>query len=464
MGHDNEVIEPLDAEAAEEEVSVESHASLFFREIQQSAEQPALYSLEDEFSKTKRQKNTMFYVGFFLFLAALVALAFIITNNYQRRSSEIQIEVSDFRDLHLADVLEHTKKDEGRINRLKREIADLRGSHQTERQKLRARFTAERDILALRDFSDDEEREAAVRALENDERNAFAMLDARFAADIRKREDEIREIQQRLADSDTAGKAKGVDLAFESALQVRELESKRLDETWQKRFDDVHKQSERTQAEQRGLMLRMNESLILRYNPVFREQNLLALLPAGVGTQPLPALPQFASFSAFLANEVPVANSMYGELQQSARDGRMLLKRVYDTGYTNSIPAALFAAASRENAMINGYETLWQSIEGRLAFRNAQTLALANALDLVLQQSKIQGYVVDAGNPARLFVVLSSKLDLSEYSGANVIRAKDNKRIGGVYIESTRDGVYAIPTDTFTQAAEPMDRLQFIKK
>ncbi|MDR2734501.1 MAG: hypothetical protein LBC99_07660 [Spirochaetota bacterium] len=463
MGYDDEVSVPLDAEA-EEEAPVESHAHLFFREIQQSAEKPALYSLEDEFSKTKRQKNTLFYAGFFLFLIALVVLAFIVTNNYQRRSSEIQIEVSDFRDLHLADVLEHTKKDEGRINRLRREIADLRSAQQTERQKVRARFTAERDILALRDFSDDEEREEAALLLAREERNAFAATDARFAAEIRKRDEEISEIQQRLSEQNNEGQASGADLAFESALQVRELESKRLDETWQKRIEDANKQSERTQAEQRALAQRMADSLILRYNPVFREQNLLALLPAGVGGQPLPALPQFSSFSATLAGEIPAANSMYGELQQSARDGRMLLKRVYDTGYTNSIAPALFAAASRENTLINGYEALWQSMENRLVFRNAQTRALVNALDLALQQAKIQGYVVDAGNPSRLFVVLSSKLNLGEYSGANVIRAKDNKRIGGVYLESTRDGVYAIPADTFTQAAESMDRLQLIKK
>jgi hypothetical protein len=84
-------------------------------------------------------------------------------------------------------------------------------------------------------------------------------------------------------------------------------------------------------------------------------------------------------------------------------------------------------------------------------------------LDIAVQQAKVQGYVVNASNPERMYVVLSSKLNLSEYRGAKILNSK-NKAIGEVLLESTRDGVYAVPVDAFTQAAEVMDKLQLIKK
>jgi len=445
--------------------SLGDRASLFFRDARQNAEKPVLYSLENEFAKTKKRKNILFYAGFILFLAALIVLTIVITNSYQRKSQEIKIEVSDFRDLHLADVLERTKKDESRLNRLKQEIADLRRTYQTERQKARARFTSERAIFDLKDFADDEEREEAAKLLETEERQAYAAIDARYGREIGRREQEINEIQGRISTNTQAlaTEASGSDFVLESGLQVRELETQRLDETWRKRVEDEQDRYTKTQEENRALMQRMTDSLVLRYNPLFREQELLALFPEGA--YEMPSLPRFSSFSPLLVNEVATASSDFDEVQQNAREGRMLLKRVYDIGYTNSVAPALLALAHRENNLIDGYERLWQGIERRLAYKNTQVRALVNTLDLALQQAKVQGYVVDAADPARMLVVLSSKLNLEEWIGANVIRAKDNKQIGRVRFEQTRDGMFAIPMDApLTQAAEPFDRLQMIKK
>jgi hypothetical protein len=458
MGHESKI------DSSSEERSLAGHrSSLFFRDAQRGAEKPNLYSLEAEFAKTKKQKNILFYTGFLFFIIALVVLTFVITESYQRRSSEIKIDVSDFRDLHLADVLQHFRKDETSLRRLRREISDLRNTQRTERQKIFARFASEREILALK-YMSAEEREEAAALLDTEERTALAAIDARFVREIGQREREIGEIQKRLAvfTQEYGDEAAGADIAAESALQVRELESRRLDENWQRRVEDEQSRYARAQEENRVLLQRMTDSLILRYNPIFREQNLVALFPPE-DVHAIPALPQFSSFSSFLTREVTTANAAFSEVQRNAQEGRMLLTRIYETGYTNSIAPALLALAIRENALIAGYERLWRDIERRFAFRNSQKQALMHTLDLLIQNNKVQGYIVDTGDPGRMLAVISSRLNLAEWKGANIIRSRDNRRIGNVTFEQTPDGLFAIPTEPFTHPAEPMDRIQLIK-
>ncbi|HPN83576.1 MAG TPA: hypothetical protein PLM00_09295, partial [Spirochaetota bacterium] len=150
MGNDNKVSRGLTRKT-----------EVFFREnAVETMDRPVLYSLEDEFAKTKKRKHLFVYAGAVLFAGALVVVTLVITGEVRRQSDAIKVDVSDFRDLNLTDLLQNTKKDETRLRSLMQEIADFRGNWQMEAQKVRDRYITERDIAAIR-YADEADRQRA---------------------------------------------------------------------------------------------------------------------------------------------------------------------------------------------------------------------------------------------------------------------------------------------------------------
>ena len=219
MGNDNKVSKGLTR-----------RTEVFFREnAVETIERPVLYSLEDEFAKTKKRKNFFVYAGAILFAGALVAVTLIITSEIEQRNSAIKVDVSDFRDLNLTDLLQNTKKDETRLRSLMQEIADLRGNWQLDRQKVADRYVTERDIATIR-YSSAADRQRALVQVQGNERAELGGLDARYQKAIAERQREIDEITKRLAgrDKKMVQGAQAMEMVLGSQLKLLRLSGRKL--------------------------------------------------------------------------------------------------------------------------------------------------------------------------------------------------------------------------------------------
>lgn len=446
MGNDNKVSKGLTR-----------RTEVFFREnAVESIERPVLYSLEDEFAKTKKRKNFFVYAGAILFAGALVAVTLIITSEIEQRNSAIKVDVSDFRDLNLTDLLQNTKKDETRLRSLMQEIADLRGNWQLDRQKVADRYVTERDIATIR-YSSAADRQRALVQVQGNERAELGGLDARYQKAIAERQREIDEITKRLAgrDKKMVQGAQAMEMVLGSQLKLLEIERKKIEDDWRKRLDEAQQRSRTEAAEQRRLQKKLTESLVLRYNPVFSEPALKSLVAANPGFPPQAVQ---HSWQAVLAREGVMDQAPFDALRKNAAEERLLLQRLISVGYTNSVVPALNALGVRQANLIAGYETLWRGLVQRIEQKNARIDSYGRAFSALMQQTREHGYILDTVQPERYPVIVNPAYPVRSGDLAFVIRG-ENTRIGMVRLERTRDGLVAVPAGAFSAKPAPLDKI-----
>lgn len=446
MGNDNKVSRNL-----------ARRTEVFFRDnTVEAIERPVLYSLEDEFAKTKKRKNILVYAGAILFAVALVAITLTITAEIEQRNSTIKVDVSDFRDLNLTDLLQNTKKDEIRLRSLMREIEDRRQSWRLERQKVKDRYRTEYDILTIH-YAAIAERQGAVAGLKTKELAELAALDARYRKAIHERQQEVDEISKRLAGRDTKmlQGAQEMELVLGSQLKLREIEQKKVEDDWRARFDEAQQRSRAEGAEQRKLQKKLIETLILRYNPVFSEpalKNLLASSPAS-----LAATLEYP-WQALLGREGVIDKADFDALRKNAAEERLLLQRLIAVGYTNSVGPALSALGQRQENLIAGYERLWRGLAERIEQKNARLEAYEKAFLSLMQRTREHGYILATRKSGRHPAIINPAYPVRSGDLAIVIRG-ENTRIGTVRLERTGDGLVAIPVGAFSLAPAPLDTL-----
>ncbi len=446
MGNDNKVSRGLTRKT-----------EVFFREnAVETMDRPVLYSLEDEFAKTKKRKHLFVYAGAVLFAGALVVVTLVITGEVRRQSDAIKVDVSDFRDLNLTDLLQNTKKDETRLRSLMQEIADFRGNWQMEAQKVRDRYITERDIAAIR-YADEADRQRALAVVQANERAELGTLDARYQKAIAERQKEIDEITKRLAgrDKKMVQGAQAMEMVLGSQLKLIEIERKKIEDQWRQRLDEAQNRFRLEAAEQRRLQKKLTDSLVLRYNPVFGDALMQGLIAgnsrlSGPGTQ--------HAWQAILAREGVLDQAGFASLRKNIRDERTILERIIANRYTNSITPALNALGNRQAAVVAGYEALWSGLAARIEQKNSRLDSYNRAFAALMQQTREHGYILDTLRPDAYPVIVNPAYQVKSGDMAFVIRG-ENTRIGMVRLERSRDGLIAIPEGAFSDKPAALDKL-----
>ena len=82
---------------------------------------PVIYSLEDEFAKTKKNRHFFLYVLVLGFISFLVFGTYVLTTKAQREQKDSDIRITEFEDLKLRELLDTAKNQEKKIERAKEE-------------------------------------------------------------------------------------------------------------------------------------------------------------------------------------------------------------------------------------------------------------------------------------------------------------------------------------------------------
>jgi hypothetical protein len=188
----------------------------FLKNLLVEYEQPKVYSLEEEFSKTKRNRDITPYCIFFGFVLLLIGSTIFITHYLEAKAKQVNIDISDFEDLRLKETLSAAKEKEAELHRK----------------------SAELDIKA---------KELMVKNKELDNKKGeIRNLKNSFDQEVQK----IKEQVQEQADLDSTDK---------KALQ-------RLQQKGQKQIDQVIKSYESKLAQKQAEITRLQEQIQLSEN------------------------------------------------------------------------------------------------------------------------------------------------------------------------------------------------------
>ena len=197
MDNDNEIKGSGDGNVRD---LVEQSKLIFLREIiDEFRRKQAQYDLGREFAKTRKNRSPivpLVVLGISLFfIIGAVAVTFYI----QEMSKRFAVDIEEFEDINLRDVLDAAKRNEQDMERTKRDLASLESGMEEEIRSVRNAEARELEIIAAERISQ-EEKDRRSRSVRNRAaaeirriQESYAPRQAEFAnliADIQKKMDE----------------------------------------------------------------------------------------------------------------------------------------------------------------------------------------------------------------------------------------------------------------------------------
>ena len=378
MGDENQ-IRKLVSEASRE--SLEKSLELVRKETKP-------YDLFKEFSATKLNRSifvpivTLATVVFFAIVA--LATARVIETISERQ----EVDISSFDDLNLKDLLDVAKRTEAEYVGLQRELSMLEREQAAEIRVINEGHAAELEIIAARRISDDEKRRLGQQATQRRDQ-AIRQVQARFAPLLEAKALEVSSAAGRLEqyDSRMLDQARKNEEMLAAERRIFELEQQRLTEYYETRLSTLDKEiaaervafnrnkDELLQALQNARQAEMLETT-LRYNPVFTDPAILALLADS------PARPEKQDLTApaSLLQAGLDASAMEAMALQTAADIQSLGSALEAIPYSNSVPLALAALEKSAYLLADIYRRMADTVGLALLSSQDRIKALENEL------------------------------------------------------------------------------------
>ncbi len=172
--------------------------SLFLKEDQEIPEELShVYNLSGEFSRSKKNKSFPVYVAIALFSALLFASTYVLTMGIQRDIDKISVDISDFKDLNLSELLNELKKAEQEIGSINDRIAFEKRALEMEIEKINKESELELRRIERRSDLSDAQKSEQRRRIEKDRDQKIAAARTRYEDRIKESERQIQLAQSR---------------------------------------------------------------------------------------------------------------------------------------------------------------------------------------------------------------------------------------------------------------------------
>lgn len=439
---------------------VERSKMIFLQEIvEEFRHGQAQYDLQAEFAKTKKNRSLM-VPGVILALIILFSVVVVgVTRYIQTSSRSIQVDIDDFADVNLRDVLDEAQRLQNQLESTQRELRQLQGEladniSRVERERDRGIQLLENQGLS-----------AAQRTARTNELNAQAeseieSLQGEYTPRIAELEERILDLQDQIAqyDSRQLEQAREQEESLNNQQRIAELEKQEIREQYEaeiarmtESYESEIAQLESFQQEfERTMRLRHSEELAAlraryegelasmyeRYNPVFDDQ-----VQRLLNTEVSPGRDTFgplAGYSAVLGNNDIATRQDYGELQRRYRELQQIVDRMQEIPYENSMDPAMDQLESRIYDLVMRYEQLWTSLEDTVVARDdvvaEQEREIEEFTYSVNELARVNGetgFIIDPRNPENIVVHIASVRNVREGALGYVFR-RDDEFIGSV--------------------------------
>ncbi len=199
---------------------------------------------------------------------------------------------------------------------------------------------------------------------------------------------------------------------------------------------------------------------VRRYNPVFEQAGLAAMLRGGVDRS-LFGAEVSAPYREILEREGIMSRAQYDQLRGRAAELDALAGRLLQVPYTNSVPPALERIRESGQSLARDYGRIWTALAERLQARDARIGRLqgqidqfAVALDQLARSSREGGYILDPRDPQSILLYISRLHDPKVGDTVYVFR-KEDELVATLRITAVGDGVRASLVQQ-AEAGKPM--------
>jgi hypothetical protein len=429
---------------------------IFLRDdLLDSGIKPQVYSLEDEFAKTKKNRNYLLYVCIAAFVALLIGITWFVSATIEERSKHVNISIQDFEDIKLRDLLNSAKGVEGQLMQKQQELSDLRVAMERDLSGLRDRYARKAD-LTRDEVTDPAQLKTALAGLDRDRSAEEDSLRGSYAARLDEKAREIDAIKKSMQtyDQKLLASAQKSEDTIDNAKKLQDLEIQKVRNYYEDRLAQKDRDHEKEIRELREFQQQLTATLILRYNPVYTSGPLKNALSNYADAQNRLVLRDFRSE---LTNDGILTRNSFQTFRDRLSSWQILMDRLRQTPYTNSVPLALSGVHSLTIELVSEYEALWYGLADSISKRDREIERFRYALSAYSQQHREDGFILDPRDSTNILAYVDSLYPVKPGDIALVFRG-DDEYIGKVRLFPDHEMVRA-ETVELSNSIQPLDKL-----
>jgi len=373
------------------------------------------YDLEAEYNKTRKNKPYLLYMFVAAFISLILIASVIIIVVIQKKSRSIELNIRDFEDVKLKELIDSSKKNEGEIDQLRRDIAEIDSDYRDETDRINQDIESQKDGLMMRDIPEVEKNAKLDEISKEKERRLRVSGDA-YKIKRKAKEDQIAAAQRRLnAGGSSAAKAeKSFGDIFGGENKLFKMQIDKVSADYEKKLRDEKEQSRKDK-----------EQLILLYNPLFKEKFVLDVMQ-----KPVPAVQSRADFFTGLSDDLAIDNIMTRDQLMKLNDdmkGELAITgRLRQIPYKNSVQRAVVQSDSLTKSIFNTYDILMQKMVAVLQSKNQSLKYYTYALDYMTKSQQENGYILDPRDPSAIGIFTNKVHKIKAGNLAFVFRSDDD--------------------------------------
>jgi hypothetical protein len=367
---------------------------------------PEVYSLSEEFAESKKNKNILVYALIALYITVIGVGAFFLTTLEENKSKQVEVNIAEFRQFNLMDLLAEKRESEEKLTKLQQELIDMRASSLKEIQKL-SPVSQQKAIAELNEKM--KKLEADYRQQINSKEVSIKVLEKSITGEQQRAIKTAQDNQSQLKNYQTMNQMQGVELVRINAEYAAKISKITADH--RSEIDDLKKDNQKL----------INE-LTLRYNPIYSRGEIAAAINSKLNNTSVNALNKY---DKTLANSGIYTQQNFDQLRKKIQSQKMILGQLQQIPYTNSIPPALDKLDQLSQSIIGDYETLWGNLAARVDTANSYLDSYEYAVNYLSMTRRESGFIIDARNSNRIVIFIDRVYSIKNGDTAYVFKNDD---------------------------------------
>ncbi|MCP4129899.1 MAG: hypothetical protein GY754_02675 [bacterium] len=417
MGNENEINKDLEV----------SRSQFLPEEVHDIDGQAMLYSLEDEFAKTKKNRNILLNLFIVLFIGAVVAGTILLTNYISEQSKNVDININEFQDLRLRELIDTAKKNESEVDVARRELEDLKFKKQNAVLDLKDEFNMKKENVYSQPLPD-EDIAAKVAAIDKAEQRKVSHKAAWYDKRIAAKKREIAAIEKSMSTSDKS---------YKDGIKKSGAILTNYDRLYSIKAKAMQKTHKRELASQKRYYERYIKSLKLKYNPFFRSKRIKEVLQSKVDPASSKKVTELQKYNPLLSKEGIYSEAEFGILRMKIGSHDVLMRRLMRVPYMNSVPPSLSRISFLSRSIIYDYEAMWIGLTATVDNKNKTIRNYRYAFDTILKVRPESGYIIDPRKKSSIIIHINKLHNITEGRTALVFR-HDDEFIGKIQFIKSR--------------------------
>lgn len=379
---------------------------------------PEIYSLPEEFAKSKKNKNLFVYGFIFLYVATIGFGAYFLTSVENQKSRRVEVDIPEFRQFNFIELLAEKKANEEKLAELQKELTNLRTSSMKEIEKL----SPQNQQKAIAEMNEKLKKlEDSYKQQINLKEESLRALQKSVTGDQQRIAQNLRETQSQVKKYQDLNQMQGAELVrinteYESKIArvktEQQAEIEKLQKKHQAEIDSLKKENQ-------ALM----DALTLRYNPIFSKGEIAAAINGKIAN---PGSPTLHKYDKTLNSTNIQSEQAFNQLRRKIQNQKTIIDNLQKIPYTNSIPLALGSLEKLSQSIISDYETLWSGLAEQVNARGNYLGSFDYAMNYLSVTRRESGFVIDSRNPSRMLIFIDQVYSLKKGDMAYVFKNGDD--------------------------------------